>query len=613
MIKWLVPALLLGLPFAQGQKINKANQGHSHNDYKQSAPFSISYGAKMGSIEADIFLKDGKLYVAHELSEIAAERTLKNLYLEPLKQAFEKNGKRAYPEKNNRLQLVIDLKQPAHEILPALEREILAYKEVFDPANPDAVKLVLSGDIPAPADFDAVSKLFSFDGRPNINYTAAQLSRIAMISDQLSNYTVWNGKGNPTAADQAKLRKVIESAHQVKKPFRFWGSQDSPNTWIVLRHLGVDWINTDVPERLNEFYANEEKVTYQQAAAYPTYQVTHQAKGDKVKNVILLIGDGMGLAQIHAALMGNHGALNLSQFQHIGFSGTTAKDAGNTDSAAGGTAIATGSKTNNRFVGVDQDGKPLLNIVDSLFSHNIQSAIISTGDLTDATPAAFYAHQSERSLSNEIAADLLKSKASILIGSNQDSFLKNTQKDLPEHLAKAGFNIHKSLKELKSISAGRQLVLLPDTAVRPVLEGRGHMLSDALNTSIALLNKDKKGFFIMAEGAQIDHGGHANDLPRIITELHDFDKAVGEALKFADQNKETLVIVTADHETGGLSLLDAEMEKGMVRGHFSTNDHTNIVVPVFAYGPGATHFTGFYQNNEIFYKLLKSFKQIPAK
>ncbi|MNT57570.1 Alkaline phosphatase H precursor [compost metagenome] len=133
------------------------------------------------------------------------------------------------------------------------------------------------------------------------------------------------------------------------------------------------------------------------------------------------------------------------------------------------------------------------------------------------------------------------------------------------------------------------------------------MLQTSLLKTIQLLSANPKGFFIMAEGAQIDHGGHANDLPFAVTEQQDFDRLVGEAIKFADRDGETLVIVTADHETGGLSLLDASYKKGMVRGNFSTDDHTNIMVPVFAYGPGANAFMGVYPNNSIFDKIIKAY------
>jgi alkaline phosphatase len=131
------------------------------------------------------------------------------------------------------------------------------------------------------------------------------------------------------------------------------------------------------------------------------------------------------------------------------------------------------------------------------------------------------------------------------------------------------------------------------------------MLQISLQQTIKFLSANKKGFFIMAEGAQIDHGGHANDLPYIVTELHDFDKTVADALKFADEDGETLVIITADHETGGLSLLDASTQQGMVLGNFSTNDHTSINVPVYDYGPGSQNFNGTYQNTEIYHKILQ--------
>lgn len=109
----------------------------------------------------------------------------------------------------------------------------------------------------------------------------------------------------------------------------------------------------------------------------------------------------------------------------------------------------------------------------------------------------------------------------------------------------------------------------------------------------------------MAEGAQVDYGGHANDLPYAVTELMDLDRTIGAALQYADQDGQTLVVVTADHETGGLSLLAADEKQGRILGNFSTNDHTNIMVPVFAYGPHAELFTGMYQNNEIFHKIIQ--------
>lgn len=593
---------------AKAQRPLNVNSGHSHNDYHQNIPLLTAYYAGMGSIEADVFLKDGALYVAHDPSEIKTGITLKKLYLEPLAGFYRQNGNRPYSDSTHRLQLVVDIKKDYAKVLAQLTKDLEGYQDVFNSSkNPKAIRIVISGDVPVPADFKNYPDYISFDGRPYTTYTEDQLKRVAMISDDIKNYTPWNGKGNPTAPDLAKLTAVIEKAHQQDKPFRFWATQDSPNTWIVLERLGADWINTDQPEKLKEFYLHKDKLSYTNPVAYPVYTPEYKIDGlqKPVKNVILLIGDGMGLAQIHAGYIANHGQLNMSNIHNIGFSQTAAADAGNTDSAAGGSAIAIGEKTNNRYIGVGADQKKRTNLVDTLANYGIKSGIISVGDITDATPAVFYAHQPDRSMSSEIAADLLNSKVEILVGSNQKSFFKNKDAALMNKLADQGFKLNTSADGFYKESKGRQLVLLPDTATRPVKDGRGALLKEALVHSLKMLSANKEGFFVMAEGAQIDYGGHANDLPYAVTELHDFDKTVEAALRFADQNGETLVLITADHETGGLTLLDASTEKGMISGHFSTNDHTNIMVPVFAYGPGSAEFRGTYANNEIFHKILK--------
>ncbi|WP_316752406.1 alkaline phosphatase [Pedobacter gandavensis] len=604
-------AVFAGVLFAveaKAQHTLSFNSGHSHNDYRQNIPLLTAYYAGMGAIEADVFLKNGVLYVAHDVSEIKADATLKALYLEPLAKFFRQNGNKAYADSKMKLQLVVDIKENHPAVLAQLIKDLAAYPGVFnDVRNPNAIRIVISGDVPQPQNFPDFPEYLSFDGRPNISYTADQLKRIAMISDDLKNYTSWNGKGNPTPGDLTMLKSLIDRAHAQHKPFRFWATQDSPNTWIVLERLGADWINTDQPGKLKDFYVHKDKLTYTNPVAYPVYTPEYKVDGllKPVKNVILLIGDGMGLAQIHAGYIANHGQLNMSNIRNIGFSQTAAADAGNTDSAAGASAMATGAKTNNRYIGVGPDGRKMTNLVDTLAGYGIKSGIISVGDLTDATPAAFYAHQIDRAMSGEIATDLVQSKVEILVGSNQRSFLKNKDGELMNKLKTQGFQLSTQAKDFYGHREGKHLVLLPDSATRPVKDGRGELLKESLQHTLQILSANNNGFFIMAEGAQIDYGGHQNDLPYVVTELHDFDKAVAAALAFADQNKETLVLITADHETGGLTLLDASAEKGMVTGEFSTNDHTNIMVPVFAYGPGSAEFRGTYSNHELFHKILK--------
>ena len=586
-----------------------ANNAHSHNDYQQQIPLLTAYYANMGSIEADVFLNKGELYVAHESSEISAGKTLKKMYLEPLAAFYKSNGNHPYKNPELKLQLVIDIKEDYKNVLPRLIQELKSDSWIFDTeSNPQAIRIVISGDVPPAEEFKNYPAFIWFDGRPSKTYTALQLKRIAMISDDIAAHSVWNGKGTPTPDDLAKLKAMVAQAHAQNKPFRFWGTKDNVNSWKELENIGADWIGTDHPEKLNEFYSHRAQLEYTNPKAYVPYQPNYKSDGKKgkAKNVILLIGDGMGLAQIQAGLSANFGQSNLMQIRYIGLSRTEASNSDFTDSAAGATAFASGKKTNNRYIGMDAAGKKLSALPDTLALFKVKSGIISSGDITDATPAAFYAHQSDRAMSKEIAADLPSSHVDILVGSNRKSFTGNTE--LMAELAKKGYNYSKTLEEFKSAKAGKQLVLLEDSVTRSILKGRGEMLKTSLLKTIELLSANQQGFFIMAEGAQIDYGGHANNLSYVITEQHDFDRVVGDALKFADQDGETLVIVTADHETGGLSLLDAAYRSGKVRGNFSTDDHTNIMVPVFAYGPGAENFIGVYPNNELYKKIINAYQ-----
>ncbi|MDF2475757.1 MAG: alkaline phosphatase [Sphingobacterium sp.] len=607
---WLL-FVSLNIQSVSAQQKLTANAGHSHNDYKQQIPLLEAYSAGMGSIEADVFYRNGELYVAHESSEIKSRKTLKKLYIEPLIAFYNENGNQAYADSTQRLQLVIDIKENYQQVLSKLMEDLKGNESVFDQQkNPRAIKIVISGNIPPAEKFNEYPHFIYFDGRPEKDYTAEQLKHIGMISQNIAHYSDWNGKGTPTPPDLQKMKSVINKAHKLGKPFRFWATKDSPNSWKELGHMGVDWINTDHPTALKNYYLNNAKVEYTNPQAYSPYTPTYKNDGakTKVKNVILLIGDGMGLAQIQAGLSANFGQSNIVNMRHIGFSRTEASNSDFTDSAAGGTALATGHKTNNRYIGVDANGATVASIPDTLAQYGIKSAIISAGDITDATPAAFYAHQIDRTMSHAIAADFKKSNVDILVGSRRESFLGNKDGKLMQQLYEKGYQLQQTLRDFEKANTGKQLVLLPDSGTQKMLDGRGDMLKTSLLKSIQLLAKNKNGFFIMAEGAQIDYGGHANDLSYVVTEQHDFDRLVGQALKFADQDGETLVIVTADHETGGLSLLDANYKKGEVRGNFSSDDHTNIMVPVFAYGPGAQNFIGVYNNTEIFKKILMAYK-----
>jgi alkaline phosphatase len=588
-------------------------QAHSHNDYEQDIPFWRAYYQNFGSIEADIILRNDTLFTAHDEHGINPKRTFLELYLKPIVSQVTKHGGSVYPAKQQDLQLLIDLKTAAKETLPVLIKELNPYKQMLFPSG--SVKIVISGNVPSPEDFDKYPDFIFFDGRPEIQYTPAQLARIGLISQGFHTYSRWNGKGILTKKEQDNVVKVIQQTHQQGKKIRFWATPDHVNAWKMLINYGVDYLNTDHIEQLGNYLSNRKQAEYQAKDFHLPYKPSFRNNDNrtKVKNVILLIGDGMGLAQIYAGLTANRGELNLTQFLNIGFSKTAASDSYITDSAAGGTAMATGQKTRNRAIGVDSNLATVQNLPDKIKPLGIRSALISAGSITDATPAAFYAHQPDRSFETDIAEDFLSSPVEILIGGGMGHFRKSEATD---KLQSKGFQISDNWADLKELKA--PFILLDDKKTGAILKGRGSFLTESLDKTLREFAKTEAGIFVMAEGAQIDYGGHANDMAYVASEMQDFDKLIGDAMRFADSNGETLVIVTADHETGGLTLLDGNLKTGYVDGHFSTNDHTAVMVPVFTYGPHSLDFRGTYENTAIFdkiYQILNTYnkRQITTK
>ncbi|WP_126244884.1 alkaline phosphatase [Chitinophaga rhizosphaerae] len=587
--------LFLGLAGARAQYT--AGNAHSHNDYAQAVPFEKAFSLNFGSIEADVFLLNGVLYVAHMPAEIDTSKTLRKLYLEPLREkVLAKAG--VFGETKQYLQILIDFKTAAAPTMDALLRLLREFPELMN--NPK-LEFTISGNRPPQEQWASFPACIRFDGRPGVTYTAAALKKVALISDNFRNYTKWNGKGILVTEDLTRIEKVIAQAHAQGKKFRFWATPDDVNTWKTMIKLGVDYINTDKTGELANYLRTRVQSQFQADSAHAVYQPAYRNNDQlsKVKNVILLIGDGMGLAQIYSGYTGNFGKLNLFGMLNIGFSKTSSSDSYITDSAAGGTAMASGKKTKNRSVGVDSTGAPIPSIADLIAPLGMKSALISSGDMTDATPAAFYGHTPERDRSKEIALGLLESPVSILIGAGQEHF-----EGMWETLRNKGYTIEYRLSSLDTIRRDKYIVL-SDSAQLRMAQGRGAFLTKSLKAAINTLERQQKGFFIMEEAAQIDWGGHVNSVPYLTSEMLDFDQAIGEAMRFADSNGETLVIVTADHETGGLTLLDGDISKGYVDGHFSTNDHTGVMVPVFAYGPHSLDFRGVYENTAIFEKIMQ--------
>ena len=324
-------------------------------------------------------------------------------------------------------------------------------------------------------------------------------------------------------------------------------------------------------------------------------------KNQKPKNIILIIGDGTGLNQVtlsRIAIGGLDFKLAIDQMPYTGFSLTHSYNNAYTDSAAAATTWATGKKTNNKFLSVDVNKKELKTLPEILYEKGFLSGLVSTSSITHATPAAFYAHIDSRYKEEEIANQLIASSISIALGGGKE-FFDN------ERLKKNSLYISdkESLEEL-DLSVSRRVIGLFDKdgiERSPEKPTQQEMTSVALNFLKTKTN-NCKGFFLMSEGSQIDWAAHDNDAKKMITEFEDFDKTIRLAMEYVGKNKDTLLIITADHETGGLQIL--KQDKDYVEIQWGTGRHTGIPVGVYAYGPGASHFTGLMDNTEIYHKII---------
>ena len=324
------------------------------------------------------------------------------------------------------------------------------------------------------------------------------------------------------------------------------------------------------------------------------------------RNIILMIGDGMGVAQLYAGYTARCEQLNIAQFSVCGLVKTNSNDNYITDSGAAATALATGHKTNNGYISVGPNGDTLETILQKAEKKGLATGLVATSAITHATPAGFIAHSINRGNTEEIALGFLKTDVDVFIGGGYSHFTQRKDSlNLIDSLVSRGYFVARDLRDVDVPTVSKLAALLADGHLPRASAGRGEMLPEASSMAVKLLKRNKKGFFLMIEGSQIDWGGHDNNLDYIIEEVVDFDKAVGKMLEFARKDKETLVIVTADHETGGLGLIGGDLKAGKIEAGFIHQEHTGVFVPIFTYGPGAFHFTGIMDNTDINKRCLK--------
>mgnify|MGYP001161214713 FL=1 len=332
------------------------------------------------------------------------------------------------------------------------------------------------------------------------------------------------------------------------------------------------------------------------------------SKKNKVPtNIILMIADGAGLSQITAAMYENNNKFNLENFKVVGLQKTHSANSLITDSAASGTAMACGIKTENGTIGIDTKNKSFESILEICEKKGYNSGIIVTSSIVHATPASFYAKVISRANYQEIAYQLSKSEVDFFIGGGEKHFIKrNDRKNLITEMR--DWEFVNDLNQFDSSTSKKVGYFISYEEPPSLIEGRKPLLDIGLNSILKKLNSRKKPFFLLVEGSQVDWGGHDNDLEYVTKEYIEFDRAIGVALKFVEENPKTLLVVTADHETGGLAITSDQIKKLNSKVRFSTKGHTASMVPVFSKGVGSKVFSGIYDNTEIFYKMMLQIK-----
>jgi len=346
---------------------------------------------------------------------------------------------------------------------------------------------------------------------------------------------------------------------------------------------------------------------YQSPRTYDIVSVEEPAEDAEVRNVIVMIGDGMGLEQVSCAWVLNHGKLNFDNFPVVGLSRTWCTDALITDSGAGGTAIAAGQKTAYNHVGTAADTTDLYSVLVKARELGKKTGVAVTCHFADATPCDFCCHNEYRYNQEDLIADYVDCGVDYLAGGGTDWFTSVRRTDgrnIIEEMASAGYNVALTEEELLVAELPVIGILSPDNL--PVAGERGDLFRNMVSRGLDLLSKGDNGFVMMIEGSCIDDWLHGNRIDLAMEELLDFDRTIGDVLEWAAADGHTLVVVTADHATGSLTLQDGNLEEGLIGVHFASEGHNGIAVPFYAFGPGSRAFGGI-RENEDFGKLIDSF------
>jgi alkaline phosphatase len=398
---------------------------------------------------------------------------------------------------------------------------------------------------------------------------------------------------------------------------------------VIAVLLAVTWAaETNTPAKSAEYgqskAASDDLSFYRAPISTANYPLTGARR---VRNVILCIGDGMGINQVALARLeavGPKGKLHLERMPVNGLVRTHSADDLVTDSAASGTALACGIKTDNGMIGMDPDEQAYYTILELAQARGMATGLVATSAITHATPASFASHVKSRKMETTIAEHLIANRVNVLFGGGRKFFLpkgapdsvRKDDKDLIAAAREAGYAYVETAAELRATHSPYMLGLFQAEALtteppEPSLELLTRKAIRTLRHARAGSSRGSTGFFLMVEGSQIDWACHDNDADNMVRQTLLFDQAVAAAIDFALRDGRTLVVVTADHETGGLTFTKGK--DGRPQAHWSTGGHSGSPVPIYALGPGAETFAGVYDNTEIAKKLaqLMSLRPFP--
>ena len=347
----------------------------------------------------------------------------------------------------------------------------------------------------------------------------------------------------------------------------------------------------------------------------------------QAESLILFIGDGMGPEIVTVAKIYSEEALetglSMVALANAGRSGlvtTHSADRLVTDSAAGATALATGVKTGNGVVGMTPDGATLENPFEKAVRQGKAVGVVTTTSVTDATPAAFLSHVRARSYETDIATQIIESGASVVMGGGRNYFLPAGEgkradgRNLIEAARGEGFTVALDRDGLEAATGGRILGLfapedLPYESDRRTYEVPS--LAEMMTRALQVLTADPDGFVLVVEGGRIDHAEHENNLPGALAEILAFDAAIGRAMDYQKSDSSLVLVVTADHDTGGPGLTAGQegyprtsdvsslVNQDCPYVKWLSEDHVGTMVPVFAGGPGEDLFSGVIDNTEV--------------